>query len=70
MRVVIGGKVYDSDINPLMIVMSDFEKKLIREMDKDNYKLCCFPDTSNWTEGAMDKWLYEGIDLLEDDGET
>ena len=42
MKVKIGNVVYDSDITPIMVVLTDWDKKNISKLKGDKY--CCFAD--------------------------
>lgn len=44
MKIKIGNKIYNSEEEPVLIILSDDEKELISDMDKDNYKFCSFPE--------------------------
>lgn len=44
MKVKIGDTTYDSETQPIMVILDQSEKKLISEMAGDNNKFCCFPD--------------------------
>lgn len=43
MRVKIGSKVYDSNKQPIMVVLSGAEKSLIADMEPKTHKLCIYP---------------------------
>lgn len=64
MLVKIGDKLYDSEKQPIMVVLSDEEKSLIGDMSNDNHKYCSFPEEIS-TEGIMD---FMQIDGLKDGG--
>ena len=56
MKVKIGDKIYNSDNEPIMIIISQKEKEQIANMHPDNLKYCVFP--------SIDKWIkndYKGI---------
>ena len=44
MRVKIKEKIYDSENIPIMLILSDKEKKLIGNMIPENHKFCSFHD--------------------------
>lgn len=44
MKVKVGNKIYDSKNEPIMIILEDYNKKHIRNMDKKAKKYCQFPD--------------------------
>lgn len=43
MMVKVGNRYYDSEKTPVMIILSDDEKSLIKNMG-DNSKLCSYPE--------------------------
>jgi len=45
MRVKIGDKVYNSDDEPIMVMLSDQEKQLISDMPKHLHKFLVYPDS-------------------------
>lgn len=73
MKVKIGGKIYDSNDTPIMLILSEEDKGLISSMRKDNYKYCSFPRKDTYTPTAIrlfmeaddDKKIYtEGFNLI------
>ena len=46
MKVKIGTNWYDSDVQPIMVVLSAEEKNLIANMDGEANNFCAFPDGS------------------------
>jgi len=45
MQVKIGDKIYDSNLEPIMIILQDYNKVDINNMAEDAYKYCEFPDS-------------------------
>lgn len=45
MKVKIGDKIYDSNQEPIMIIMDEQDKQNISNMDFRSTKYCSFPDT-------------------------
>jgi len=45
MKVKIGNTIYDSEREPIMIILSQEEKKHIANMTPEATKYCSFPDT-------------------------
>ena len=43
MRVKIGDTIYDSEIEPIMVILSDLDKLNICNMKDDDFKYCSFP---------------------------
>ena len=44
MKVKIGDKIYDSNDEPIMIILSLFDKNNISNMSRSDYKYCSFPE--------------------------
>ena len=53
MKVKIGGKIYDSNDIPIMLILSEDDKELISFMHTDNYKYCSFPNKDTYTPTAI-----------------
>jgi len=43
MRVVIGNEVYDSSEDPIMVILEEKDKAMIRKMKWDEHKFASFP---------------------------
>ncbi len=43
MKVKIGNKIYDSDEEPIMVILDDYNKHDISHMAEDDKKYCVFP---------------------------
>ena len=61
MRVKIGDRYYDSEKEPIMVVLSDNEKRIVTEMPMLFRRLCCFPD-EGFSQDYIEKWMDEGYD--------
>jgi len=44
MQVKIGDAVYNSEEQPIMVVLSDEEKELIANMSGENHRFCSYPE--------------------------
>lgn len=44
LKVKAGGRLYDSSKEPIMLMLSDQDKKLISEMDQHSHKYACAPE--------------------------
>ncbi len=55
MKVKVGDKVYDSNEEPILLVMSVDDKVNIMNMPKEATKYCSFPDSMTVEEGM--KWM-------------
>lgn len=50
MKVKIGEKIYDSNEEPILVILSESDKENIKNMSPDATKYCSFPDTYNLNE--------------------
>jgi len=57
MKVKIGDKIYDSLKEPIMFILSESDKKNIREMSSKCNKYCSFP--SNMNKEVAIKFMQE-----------
>ena len=60
MKVKVGNKIYDSNDEPVMVILSRREKEQIANMHPDTTKYCIYPDTDEWTKNdykAMKQWM-------------
>jgi hypothetical protein len=48
MKVKVGNKIYDGKKEPVMVILTEGEKKQIAEMGKAK-KYCVYPSTKYWT---------------------
>ena len=51
MKVKIGDKIYNSDNEPIMLIMTPEEKKHLNKnfiKTKESKKFCIYPDTDHW----------------------
>lgn len=55
MRVKIGDTIYDSNKEPVMLILSDQDKELIANMAEDNSKYCSYPNKEEYTENNFAK---------------
>ena len=47
MKIKIGDQIFDSNDQPIMVIMESAEKELIGKMSKDNNKFCSYPKDMN-----------------------
>ena len=47
MKVKIGDQVYDSNEQPILLILSDQDKENITNMHPDAHKFCSFPEGSD-----------------------
>ena len=60
MKVKVGDKIYDGEIEPVMVILSKGEKKQIADMLPDCTKYCMYPDSKYWTENdykRIHEWM-------------
>lgn len=55
MKVKIGDKIYDPDQEPILLILTEEDKKNIAEMDPGANKFLMFPD--NMTDEEAEKFL-------------
>jgi len=58
MKIKVGDKIYDGDKEPVMIILSEADKKNISQMSPTATKYCSYPDTPEWT-GENHKKIQE-----------
>ncbi len=66
MRVKIGNKIYDSRIEPIMLILEEYNKEDIKAMADESNKYCEYPDGMKVEEVA--KFMHEEgcIELIKD----
>ena len=58
MKVKVGDKIYNSEDEPIMLILSDEDKENIRTMHKDCTKFCIAP-RKKYTNKFLGKWMDE-----------
>jgi len=64
MKVKVGNKVYDREKEPVMVILTEQDKKNIRDMHPDCTKYCVYPKEEKWTKNDYKKikdWMKEGV---------
>jgi len=46
MQVKIGDAIYDSDLEPIMLILSQKDKRFISDMAENSFRYCSFPMSS------------------------
>lgn len=62
MKVKVGNTVYDGEIEPVMVILSMEERRLIANMGPDITKYCSYPDSEEWVKNDFEKikaWMEE-----------
>lgn len=57
MKVKIGNKIYDSNVEPIMLILDKYDKKNIANMDEDASKFCTHPDDEEYTDARIRKFM-------------
>ena len=57
MKVKIGNKVYDSEEEPIMIILEEYNKEHIRNMPDHAFRYCEYPDDIDYVE--IEKWMAD-----------
>jgi len=68
MRIKIGDKIYDSEKEPIMIILNEEDKKNIKNMSPDATKYCEYPSNDYWTENDY-KRIHEWMDEIYEKGQ-
>ena len=50
MKVKVGDKIYDSEFEPVMVILTEGDKKNITNMYPKANKYCVYPDGEEWTK--------------------
>jgi len=69
MRVKIGDKILNPNDEPIMIILSDQDKKNIADMPKEAHCYCEYPHSEHWTENDyfnVRQFMYIDEDVLKD----
>jgi hypothetical protein len=60
MKVKVGGMIYDSEVEPVMVILTNEEKNRIANMDQSTTKYCAYPDQDQWIKDdykAIKEWM-------------
>jgi len=55
MKIKVGNTIYDGNIEPVMVILSDEDKENISNMTENAYCYCAFPDDEKWQENDYEK---------------
>lgn len=55
MKVKVGDKIYDGELEPVMVILSDTDKHNIRNMSPFSQRYAVFPD--NYPDEDMKAWM-------------
>lgn len=57
MKVKIGDRIYDSNYQPIMLILDENDKKNISKMDNDATKFVTYPDDEEFTDRVIRKFM-------------
>lgn len=57
MLVKIGDRIYDSSKQPIMIVLSDSDKKEIANMPLEESKYCVYPNDEEFSKNVIKRFM-------------
>lgn len=60
MKVKVGDRVYDGEKEPVMVILSDEDKKNIQDMPNANTKYAVAPD-GHFSKERFLEWMREGV---------
>jgi hypothetical protein len=55
MKVKVGNTIYDGNIEPVMVILSNEDKENIANMTENAHCYCAFPDDEKWQENDYEK---------------
>ena len=57
MKVKVGDKIYDGEDVPVMVILSDADKRNISNMFPECMKYCSYPSTGEWSDAQIEEWM-------------
>lgn len=57
MKVKVGNKIYDGELEPVMVILTQEDKENIATMDKEATKYCQYPEGSD--PNKILEWMKE-----------
>jgi hypothetical protein len=63
MKVKIGEHIYDSDEEPIVIILNESEKDYIKLMKDDKYRYALAPKHAFKDQETFETWVMEGTEL-------
>jgi hypothetical protein len=63
MKVKIGNKIYDSNKEPIMVILGEDDRENITNMEPTATKYCSFPDSEDTT--VVQKWMSNTVQEVE-----
>lgn len=59
MKVKVGNKIFDGNKERVMVILTDQDKKNIRDMHPDCTKYCVYPESKENTPKNIIQWMDE-----------
>ena len=59
MKVQISDCIYDSEEEPIMIILNAKDKENIANMDPKATKFCSYPDNEEWSVNNIKEWMHK-----------
>ena len=63
MKVKVGNKVYDGEDQPVIVILTDQDKKNIANIFPECQRYCMYPETKHWI-GNDNKNIKEWMDAI------
>lgn len=60
MKIKVGNKVYDGEKEPVMVILTEQDKKNIANMLPEATRYCMYP-SDEYSIDYIDKWMDEGV---------
>jgi len=57
MKVKVGGRTYDANVEPVMIILTPQDKANIAAMTPKATKYCAYPHNGKWGKRAIELWM-------------
>jgi len=55
MKVKVGNTIYDGEKEPVMVILTEADKRNIANMLPEATRYCAYPE--EWTEDIIEKWM-------------
>ena len=63
MKVKVGTRTYDAEIEPVMLILTDQDKALIRAMAPEAHRYCAYPE--GMEPGAIRRWMNDDAEAVD-----
>ena len=58
MKIKVGHKIYDGEVEPVMAILTDQDKENIKNMHPGCMSYCVYPEIEPWTDpNAVEVWM-------------